>query len=357
MPQTQDPQNERREHALQILARELERAQRNVSAGRKPAVGVEGMGCFGAGLFGGLSCLLSVLFCYSVMTGKFDAFIANLREEMVPVQKTRSVLDDVADTLARGSAFYYGMGAPKNLRAAFVHFLKAANAGNAIAQLQVGKMLLNGEGVAKDREVALSWLRKSAAQGYTEAWLALGSLYVEGEGTPKDREEVLSWLREAAGRGNAEAQDILKKFEEDMAMDSLPAEEMLARAYACLEGGGVPQDKAEAARWFRKAAMKDNAEAQHQLAMLYLRGDGVERDTAKTADWLRKAASQGYGAALSQLAMMYEKGIGVPQDKAQAVEWYRKAAEQGHAEGQRQFARLCRTGDGVPEDKAQAAEW
>ena len=72
MPQTRDPQNERREHALQILARELERAQRNVSAGRKPAVGVEGMGCFGAGLFGGLSCLLSVLFCYSVMTGKFE---------------------------------------------------------------------------------------------------------------------------------------------------------------------------------------------------------------------------------------------------------------------------------------------
>ena len=359
MLQKRDPREAQWELFRQSVTQELERAQKNMSVRRKPEVGVEGLGCFGAGLFGGLSCLLSVLLCYGLITGKFDKFVSSFREETAPAWKgkTWSVQDDVADTLARGSAFYYGTGAPKDLRTAFAHFLKAANAGNAIAQFQVGRMLLSGEGVAKDREVALSWLRKSAAQGYAEAWLALGSLYVEGEGTPKDREEVLSWLREAAGRGNAEAQDILKKFEEDMAMDSLPAEEMLARAYACLEGGGVPQDKAEAARWFRKAAMKDNAEAQHQLAMLYLRGDGVERDTVKTADWLRKAANQGYGAALSQLALMYEKGIGVPQDKAQAVECYRRAAEQGHAEAQCRFARLCRTGEGVPQDKAQAAEW
>ena len=320
MPQRREPQTAWEEQIRQALYRNLARLQKSQSAGRVPDEETEGMGCVAAGLLACLSCLLSVLLCYSLITGSFEEFLLSLRESVAPAWKVDPA-DVVKESLAKGNAFYHGLGVPRDPEIAFAHFLKAASAGNALAQFTVGNMLLNGEGVSKDKDSALGWFRK------------------------------------AAGQGNVGARDILKKLEEDMAMDALPAEELLARAHACLEGKGVPQDKAEAARWFRKAAMKHDAEAQHQLAVLLLNGDGVRQDPAEAADWLRKAAGQGHGAARFLLAMLYDEGKGVPQDKAQAVEWYRRAAGQGIAEAQYKLAHKLLTGDGVAQDKAQAAAW
>jgi TPR repeat protein len=41
------------------------------------------------------------------------------------------------------------------------------------------------------------------------------------------------------------------------------------------EGQGVPQDHAEAARWYRKAADQGNALAQFGLGLMYDQGHGV----------------------------------------------------------------------------------
>ena len=41
------------------------------------------------------------------------------------------------------------------------------------------------------------------------------------------------------------------------------------------KGEGVPQDYAEAVKWFRLAAEQDNASAQNSLGMLYLQGQDV----------------------------------------------------------------------------------
>ena len=35
------------------------------------------------------------------------------------------------------------------------------------------------------------------------------------------------------------------------------------------KGAGVPQDNAEAVKWFRKAAVQGTAPAQHNLAVMY----------------------------------------------------------------------------------------
>ena len=50
------------------------------------------------------------------------------------------------------------------------------------------------------------------------------------------------------------------------------------------EGKGVPQDYAEAARWYRKAAEQGNKAAQHNLGLM---------DPAETAKWYRRAAEPG----------------------------------------------------------------
>jgi len=57
-------------------------------------------------------------------------------------------------------------------------------------------------------------------------------------------------------------------------------------------GLGVPQDYAEAARWYRLAAEQGFAMAQYNLGLMYNNGEGVAQDYAEAARWLRLAAEQ-----------------------------------------------------------------
>jgi TPR repeat protein len=72
------------------------------------------------------------------------------------------------------------------------------------------------------------------------------------------------------------------------------------------QGQGVPQDAAEAARWYRKAAQQGHAEAQKILGDMYANGHGVARDAAEAARWYRKAAQQGYAEARKKLGLIWQ---------------------------------------------------
>ena len=48
----------------------------------------------------------------------------------------------------------------------------------------------------------------------------------------------------------------------------------------------------------------------------------------------KNAAAQGNANAQHNLGVMYEKGQGVKQDYAESVRWYKLAADQGNAEAQ-----------------------
>ena len=61
-------------------------------------------------------------------------------------------------------------------------------------------------------------------------------------------------------------------------------------------GEGVPQDAAEAVRWYRLAAEQGIASAQHNLGVMYATGEGVPQDAAEAHMWLNFAASRLSGA-------------------------------------------------------------
>src|ERR1700675_4792624 len=44
-----------------------------------------------------------------------------------------------------------------------------------------------------------------------------------------------------------------------------------------LDGRGVPQNPAEAVKWFKRSAEQDYTEAQHNLGAMYGAGQGVKR--------------------------------------------------------------------------------
>ena len=72
------------------------------------------------------------------------------------------------------------------------------------------------------------------------------------------------------------------------------------------DGKGVPQDDAQAALWYRKAAEQGDAGAQFFLGSLYLDGHGVPQDDAQGEAWLHKADEQGYAGARLMLVILYE---------------------------------------------------
>ncbi len=140
-----------------------------------------------------------------------------------------------------------------------------------------------------------------------------------------------------AEKGNADAQGIL--------------------GYMYDRGLGLPEDKQQAAFWWRKAAEQGVAMAQFNLAVHYNNGEGVPKDPEQAAVWHRMAAEQGLAIAQFNLGVHYRNGDGVQMDGRQAAYWWRKAAWQGHAEAQFSYGQLCDFGQGMPMDQQEAAFW
>ncbi len=128
---------------------------------------------------------------------------------------------------------------------------------------------------------------------------------------------------------------------------------LLVSGVACKQSS---TDTPEIAALSVKANAGD-ADAQYNLGSAYDLGQGVPQDNAQAAAWYRKAAEQGHAAAQYNLGASYYIGQGVPQDYAQAVAWYRKAAEQGHADAQFNLGAMYGIGEGVPEDYVEAHKW
>ena len=107
----------------------------------------------------------------------------------------------------------------------------------------------------------------------------------------------------------------------------------------------------------RVLAEQGSGWAQNELGFMYGTGKGVPQDYAEAVKWFGKAADQGYAEAQSNLGLSYGTGKGVPQDYAEAVKWYRRAADQGYAKAQVNLGVMYGTGQGVPQDYVQAHLW
>jgi transposase len=81
-------------------------------------------------------------------------------------------------------------------------------------------------------------------------------------------------------------------------------------------------------------AEQGNADAQFNLGVMYDNGEDVPQDHAEAARWYRRAAEQEHASGQYNLGTMYAFGEDVPQDHAEALKSYRRAAEQGNADAQ-----------------------
>jgi TPR repeat protein len=100
----------------------------------------------------------------------------------------------------------------------------------------------------------------------------------------------------------------------------------------------------------RTCAEQGDAGAQYNLGYMYTRGGDLPEDYAEAVRWYRLAAEQGFAPAQNDLGVMYDNGNGVPENDVEAVRWYRLAAEQGVMGAQYNLGYMYARGGGLPED-------
>lgn len=124
-------------------------------------------------------------------------------------------------------------------------------------------------------------------------------------------------------------------------------------------GEGVPQNTAEAARWYRRAAEGGHAAAQHNLGVMLFTGEGMPEDAQEALGWFLRAAEQGHGPAQYNLGIMYAEGSGTPPDNERAYLWFSLAAErnEAHAPQARDFVARRLTPAQLAEAKRLVREW
>jgi uncharacterized protein len=199
-----------------------------------------------------------------------------------------------------GHAYQLGLGVPKDMTETELWYARAAEAPNT------GLENAHSQAGPKDFSQAFDAYRRAAEQGDAGAQLYLGLAYDLGRDVPRNSMEATRWYRKAAAQGSSSAATNL--------------------GVLYYNGDGTPKDSAEAVVWFSSAAARDNASAQYSLGRLYYQRDGVSQDYTKAAAWLEKAAVQGNAPAQVLLSAMYATGHGVRGSTPMAYMWINLAS-------------------------------
>ena len=176
-----------------------------------------------------------------------------------------------------------------------------------------------------------------AAQGEALAQWKLGIAYENGIVVPQDKREAAKWYRASADQGFALAQ--------------------LSLGLMLASGQGGPQSFTRAAKWLTLAAKQGNAIAQLSLGVLYRDGRGVPRDDSEALKWWRLASAQRNSDAQFHLGMVYRDGVSVPRSPIVAADFFRIAANAGQIDAQAALGDMYFRGDGVPQDYILAHMW
>jgi TPR repeat protein len=109
----------------------------------------------------------------------------------------------------------------------------------------------------------------------------------------------------------------------------------------------------------RTCAEQGDAYSQSNLGLMYFNGRGVPQDDAEAVRWYRLAAEQGDALSQATLGFMYENGEGVPEDDVLAYMWYNLAAAQGHeiAQEGKDYLEQLMTREQIAEAQRLSTEW
>ncbi|KAI7866666.1 hypothetical protein BDF14DRAFT_1727995 [Spinellus fusiger] len=198
---------------------------------------------------------------------------------------------------------------------AFISSKKGKAIGQAAGYL--GKMYWRGEGVEVNVQTAYQWFELGSKLGDPVSKNGLGMMYMEGLVVPKNKEKAIDYFRKAANKENADAQV-------NLAVEYMKQESTLPLAI----------------RLFTMAADAKHILAYWNLAQLNYAGVGLKASCQMAVSFYKSIAERGdWRSPIVETAYkQYKKG-----DREKALIYYMMAAEKGYEVAQSNVAYLLDT--------------
>jgi Sel1 repeat-containing protein len=190
---------------------------------------------------------------------------------------------------------------------------------------------------AQDWTNARTLCLRAANAGDLAGQRQAGMMFLRGLGGPPDDAQAVRWLRAAADRDDPDAMFELARIHQTK------------RAY---------RDDRRAYELFRRAAARGHLEAELQTGRALEKGTGVNRSLSEAALWYEQAAKAGYPPAQNAYGVFLKKGQGVARDERKALEYLRKAAQGGSADAHFHVGELFEEGrGGLKRSRDSALVW
>jgi TPR repeat protein len=200
--------------------------------------------------------------------------------------------------------------------------LERGNAGDVVAQRQIGQMLLHGEGVSQDTTEGMHWLNLAAAKGDSNAEVELGTYYA-ARGGSNGFNAAVGHFQRAANHGNLHAADELAQT---LIEHALRAQTPKAEGDAQI---------AQALPYLKPSVGRRNPTSCFYAGYLHFIGRGLPHDSALAEKNMRCAADQGNALAAFWVAGAILADVPAPYTTDspridEARKYLTIAAERGH---------------------------
>jgi hypothetical protein len=271
---------------------------------------------------------------------------------------------------------------------------REANAGDVLAQHELGIRYLIGRGAAPDTAKAAYWIKKAADQNYGPAQFNMGIIYYYGWGVPwnpfeaykaflscaekhmaegeyamaqfltedlvvsRDYEAAYRWLKMAADSGYAPAREAIDRFEKqgygkskDSTRTSLKAPNT---GLVFLEFAGDSSSARNDTLLLQEAVRGASSAIRKALGMSRMME--AESGTDSTLATVSEAAEAGSPEALTLLGRSFDKGTGKNRDVVKAVALYVRALRLDSPRAPELLWNLLQEKETLPRIKAAAGK-
>ena len=237
-------------------------------------------------------------------------------------------------------------------------YSRTAKNGNLEAQLFLGDFYINGIELSKNFALAFEFFYLASENGNPKAQCSIGIIYELGlGGVQQNSQKAFEYYKKSAEQNYEKAKeklDLLSPKKSNIKSNSFFR---LAYTYYCM--GGNKKNLNIAFKYFYKASLMGNCEAQFYLGDMYESGEGTEKDDLEAIYWYFKSSQNGNKESENKFKVLSSMKDGIPSS---VWEYYRffekkKLADRGDANAQFEIAQKYRTGDGVQKDYKKAFYW
>jgi hypothetical protein len=197
----------------------------------------------------------------------------------------------VPDLFEMANRLYRGVGVPQDRRQAIAYYKEAADKGHAKARWNLATLYQLGDATPVNAAQNAAWYFGLAAQSGVGAPPETLRESPKQQKQPKPKRESTNAPKTALYDECVRADTEIERTKIDIMLVGR-APDLFEMANRLYRGLGVPQDKRQAAAYYKRAADQGHAKAQWNIATLYLLGEATPQSVFQTAAWYFELAAK-----------------------------------------------------------------